>query len=81
MNQRTFIEKLRQNVDNLDSIAIDAKLASAPEWDSLAMLSCIAFVDSDYNARISGHELQECETLEAIFELVRSKSETAPSAV
>ncbi|MGK0186241.1 MAG: acyl carrier protein [Verrucomicrobiales bacterium] len=74
MEQRTFIEKLQQNVDNLDAVAIDKNLQATPEWDSLAVLSCIAFIDNDYDIRISGQELRDCETLSAIFELVRSKS-------
>lgn len=78
MEQSTFITQLRQNVDNLDSVYPDSNLQSVPQWDSLAILSCIAFVDSECNIRISGSELGECETLKGVYDLVRSKAQATP---
>ena len=80
MEQSTFMKQLMQNVDNLESVDPDSNLQAVPEWDSLAILSCIAFVDSEYNIRIGGKELGECETLKGVYDLVRLKAEAPPSS-
>jgi acyl carrier protein len=63
---------------NLESmIALDAgtltgteALADVPNWDSLALMSFIAFVDSDFGMRLGGRQLMECGTVDDLMKLV-----------
>lgn len=43
-----------------------------PEWDSVLALSIISMVDENYNKRISGNELRNCNTILELFETVKS---------
>jgi acyl carrier protein len=42
-------------------------------WDSLAVLSVLAMIDSEYDKAISGEELLKCSTVKDVFDLVLSK--------
>ena len=42
-------------------------------WDSLAVLSVLAMIDSEYEKVITGEELLKCNTVKDVFELVQSK--------
>jgi acyl carrier protein len=42
-------------------------------WDSLAVVSFIAFADESLNAPISGSQLRECKTVQDLLSLVRDK--------
>lgn len=43
-------------------------------WDSLAVLSVLAMIDSEYEKVISGEELLKCNTVQDVYDLVVSKS-------
>jgi acyl carrier protein len=43
------------------------------EWDSLIALSVIAMIDEDYEKQISGAELRGVNTIQELFNLVKSK--------
>jgi len=43
------------------------------EWDSLAVLSIIALIDEEFNTRVTGQDLRDCNTIEDIYTLVTSK--------
>lgn len=43
-------------------------------WDSLAVLSVLAMIDSEYKKVISGEELLKCSTVNDVYNLVASKN-------
>ena len=43
------------------------------EWDSLFALSVIAMIDEEYEKQISGAELRGVNTIQELFDLVKSK--------
>jgi acyl carrier protein len=42
-------------------------------WDSMVMLSVIAMIDRKYNKQISGKDLESADTLESLFERIKTK--------
>jgi acyl carrier protein len=42
-------------------------------WDSLSVVSTIASIDNCYKVSVSGDQLESCETIGDIFELVNKK--------
>ncbi len=72
----TLIENLKANVDSLEDVALaaDTNLATLPQWDSLAMLSTMAMVASEYGVNITSQEIAACKSLADLDALIRSKS-------
>jgi acyl carrier protein len=42
------------------------------EWDSVLALSIISMIDENYEKRISGNELRNCNTIEDLFNVVNN---------
>lgn len=57
-------------VDDLD---ITKKFTDYEEWDSLAGLSILAMLDSDYNTTMSGKEIAAFDSIEAFCKEVISR--------
>ena len=57
-------------VDDLD---ITKKFSDYDEWDSLAGLSVLALLDSDYNTPMSGKEVASFDSIEAFCKEVLSR--------
>ena len=43
------------------------------EWDSFIALSVIAMVDEEYHVKITGDDIRKSNTIQDIFEIVKSK--------
>lgn len=43
------------------------------EWGSLTVLSIIALADEEFNVRITGQDLRDCNTIKDIYDLISSK--------
>lgn len=57
----------------VDSIDLNDELESFDNWDSLTILSIIAFCDSEYNVTLSAEEINNSETVNGLKELIKSK--------
>lgn len=55
---------------SIDSFNASTRYKELDEWDSVLALSIISMVDDNYNKRISGNELRQCETIEDLFNIV-----------
>ena len=42
------------------------------EWDSVLALSIISMIDENYEKRISGSELRNCNTIQELFQVVKN---------
>ena len=42
------------------------------EWDSILALSIISMIDENYDIRISGNELRNCNTIQDLFETINN---------
>ena len=56
-----------------ESVELSDELESFDAWDSLTILSIIAFCDSEYNAPLSAAEIENSGTLLGLKELIKSK--------
>ena len=67
-----LVSKLAEilEVDNLD---VTKKFTDYEEWDSLAGLSILALLDSDYNTTMSGKEIVAFNSIEAFCKEVLSR--------
>ena len=56
-----------------ESVELSDELDSFEAWDSLTVLSIIAFCDSEYNAPLSAEEIDNSGTILGLRELIESK--------
>lgn len=57
----------------VESVALSDELESFEAWDSLTILSIIAFCDSDYGVPLSAEEIENSGTLLGLKEMIESK--------
>lgn len=70
-----FIKDFEEQFEEVESGSLgpDTELESIEEWSSLQILVIIAMLDSKYNVKVNGAELQEAKTVADIYNLVQSK--------
>jgi len=71
----SFIKQFEDTIADLppNSINPEIDFKNLPQWDSLAMLSLLAKLDSEYNVTLTAEELNSCNNIMELYELVKSK--------
>jgi acyl carrier protein len=65
MNRSTFYSQLEELLElPKESVRGDQSLSQMPEWDSLAVISFIALVDSKYGVILQGKRIEACKTVD-----------------
>lgn len=59
-----LIEKLAEILE-VDDLDVTKKFTDYEEWDSLANLSILALLDSDYHMSMKGDDITKSESIEA----------------
>ena len=64
-----FIENFKEILDEPDLVDLNDQtlFKHIDEWDSLASLSLMAMVDSEYNIKLSADEINKCEKKKRSF--------------
>ena len=57
----------------VDSVALEDELSSFDVWDSLTILSIIAYCDSEYQVALSADEINDSNTVGGLKDLVMGK--------
>lgn len=75
MDLNDFILKFSEQFDETDvnDFTGDTCFKSLDEWSSLMSLSIIAMVDEEYGIRIKGDEIKLSETIQDLYNIVRSR--------
>ena len=70
MNKTSFLEnlKLQFEEEEMSNILFDTKFKDIDTWDSLTKFSIIAFVEDDYNVKIT--DFSKIETVSQLYEFV-----------
>ena len=74
MELQDFIKKFASQFDTMDAseMTADVEFKALDEWSSLMALSIIAMVDEEYGVAIKGKDIRESETIEDLFNVVKS---------
>ena len=67
-----YLEAIAEILE-VDSVELTDELNSFEAWDSLTVLSIIAFCDSDYNVALTAEEIDDSGTISRLKELIESK--------
>ncbi len=76
MELKEFIEVFAEQFDETDAseIQADTVFKELDEWSSLIALSVIAMVDEEYDVTIKGDDIRNSNTVEDLFNIVKSKA-------
>lgn len=76
MDVQNFIVNFEEAIEDLDpgTVTPGTRFRELEQWDSLAVLTVTAMVDSEYGARVRADDLKGCDTVAELFELVNSRA-------
>lgn len=76
MELKEFIENFANQFDDTEASEIQATTVykELDEWSSLIALSVIAMVDEEYDITIKGDDIRNSNTVEDLFNVVKSKA-------
>jgi acyl carrier protein len=74
MNKTMFYERLEE-IMNLKKGTIrgDEQLDKLRNWDSVALMTFIAFVDEEFSIRVTGKQVIKCQTIGDLVALAGDK--------
>lgn len=75
MEIKDFIRNFADQFDDTDinDFAPNTKFRDLKEWSSIIALSVIAMVDEEYDVTLKGDEMKAAQTIEELFNIVKSK--------
>ena len=75
MELKEFIENFSEQFDDTDAseIQADTEYRELDEWTSLTALSIIAMIDEEYDVQLKADEMRKTQTIQELFDLVKSK--------
>lgn len=71
MDVDNFLNLLSDVLQRDEPVLEDMQLDDIDEYDSMSMLNVIVLIDKEYNKLISSEELESCETVKDIIDLVK----------
>jgi len=69
MLKSVFLEDLRDLLQRDDPIDPDMELQNIEEWDSLAMMSCIAYFDKHFSVKTTIAQFTQLRTISDLIAL------------
>lgn len=76
MELADFIDNFKDQFDfegDGPDITGETQFKELDDWDSLVALSVLALADSKYHVSLKGSDINECSTVQELFELIKSK--------
>ncbi|MDR0506470.1 MAG: acyl carrier protein [Dysgonamonadaceae bacterium] len=75
MELKDFIEKFASQFEETEAGVFQAntKFKELDEWTSLTALSVIAMIDDEYEVAVKGNDIKNAETVEDLYNIVKSK--------
>ena len=76
MDVAGFIAQLEESFDDLEPgrLKPETDYRDIEEWSSMHALIVIALADTEYGVSITGDDLRSCNTVEALFMLIKSRA-------
>jgi len=69
MLKSEFLEELQDLLQRNDPIALDMTLNDIAEWDSLAIMSCMAYFDKKFNLKTKISQYEKLNTISDLLAL------------
>ena len=71
MNREEFLEKIKDilQYECEEELTFNTNLLDLNEWDSISIISTVAFLDSNFDKKVTVQDLQNIDTIEDIAKL------------
>lgn len=75
MDLQSFIQNFAAQFEDTDAgeITAETEFKNLDEWSSLLALSVIAMVDEEYDVQLKGNDMRSANTIEELYNIVKSK--------
>lgn len=75
MTLQQFIQNFEAQFEEIEpnTISEDTPFRSLEEWSSMQALLVISMIDAEYGIAFSGEDMRACNTINDIFEIVKSR--------
>jgi len=76
MTIKEFLVELADLIEIEDELSIDSNLKDYEEFDSMAIMSLVAFVHKNFGKQYNARQLNQIDTVESLVELIGKDSFT-----
>ena len=76
MTINEFLIQLANLIEIEDELSLDSNLKDYEEFDSMAIMSLVAFVHKNFGKQFNARQLNQIDTVESLVELIGSDSFT-----
>ena len=66
MNREEFLEEMQDVLQMEDELSFDMNLEDIEEWDSLAMMATMAFLNKEFGVKLGFSDLKNFKSIEDI---------------
>lgn len=75
MSIEDFVRNFEGAIEGIEpnSLTAETEFTKLEQWDSLAALTVLAMIDTEYSLQVTGNELKSCHTIEALFKILSAK--------
>ncbi|MBV8324693.1 phosphopantetheine-binding protein [Chryseobacterium sp.] len=70
MKTSIFLEKLQEELEENQVLTLDTRLKDLENYDSISLLSVIAFVDENFDKKIDSDQFKDIEKVSDIVEII-----------
>ncbi len=70
MTINEFLRQLAKLFDIDDELTLDSNLKQYDEFDSMAIMSLVAFIHKNFGKQFSARQLNQIETVNSLIELI-----------
>ena len=70
MKIKEFCEKLADLIEIEDELSLESNLKDYEEYDSLAIMSLVAFIHKNFNKQFNARQLNQVDTIESLVDLI-----------
>jgi len=74
MTINEFLVQLADLIEIEDKLSLDTNLKDYEEFDSMAIMSLVAFVHKNFGKQFNARQLNQVETVESLVELIGKDS-------
>lgn len=74
MTRQEFAEKLAELLDTEEAMTPETDLNDVEEYDSLTVLSVIAFIDKQFKKTLSADQLAKVTTVNSLIDMIGSEN-------
>ncbi|ASE63559.1 hypothetical protein H3Z85_09100 [Chryseobacterium indologenes] len=74
MKTSVFLEKLQEELEEEQSLTVDTNLKELESYDSISLLSIIAFVDENFNKTVDTRDFKDVETVSDLMKVIGTEN-------